>query len=149
MYFTGPVAGQAPGDAARIGARRSVSARLSSLGSGLEELTAVFCSTLERGWLKYVNVTVSDEPSPRYAKTIIKGRGDPGTLLTATMVGESAIALLLDELPPLAKKGGLLTPMTALGDNIIRRMETSGRFEITSGIVDGPDGEIEESRKTR
>jgi short subunit dehydrogenase-like uncharacterized protein len=92
---------------------------------------------------------VSDEPSPRYAKTIIKGRGDPGTLLTATMVGESAIALVLDELPPLAKGGGVLTPMTALGDNIIRRMEASGRFEVTSGIVDGPDGEIEESRKTR
>lgn len=105
--------------------------------------------TLENGYLKYVNVTVSDEPSPRYAKTIIKGRGDPGTLLTAAMVGESAIALVLDELPPLAKGGGVLTPMTALGDNIIRRMEACGRFEITSGIVDGPDGEIEESRKTR
>lgn len=65
------------------------------------------------------------------------------------MVGESAIALVLDELPPLAKGGGVLTPMTALGDNIIRRMEACGRFEIISGIVDGPDGEIEESRKTR
>ncbi|KAF8262302.1 NAD-P-binding protein [Lactarius quietus] len=97
--------------------------------------------TLEGGWLKYVNITVSDEPSPRYVKTIIKGRGDPGTLLTAAMVGESAIALVLDELPPLAKGGGVLTPMTALG--------ACGRFEITSGIVDGPDGEIEESRKTR
>lgn len=105
--------------------------------------------TLEHGRLEYVNVTVSDEPSPRYAKTIIKGRGDPGTLLTAAMVGESALALLLDELPPLAKGGGVLTPMVALGDNIIRRMEACGRFEITSGIVDGPDGEIEESRKTR
>jgi len=105
--------------------------------------------TLENGWLKYVNITVSDEPSPRYAKTTIVGRGDPGTLLSATMVGESAIALVLDELPPLAKGGGVLTPMTALGDNIIRRMEASGRFEIISGTVDGPDGEIEESRKTR
>lgn len=107
-----------------------------------------FCSTLEKGSLKYVNVTVSDEPSPRYAKTVIKGRGDPGTLLTATLVGESAIALVLDELSPLAKRGGLLTPVTALGDNIIRRMETCGRFEILSGIVNGPDGEIEESGKT-
>ena len=144
------MADQAPGDTAWIGARRSVSApvslrlALASRGSRL-----FFCSTLEHGWLKYVNVTVSDEPSPRYAKTIIKGRGDPGTLLTATLVGESAIALLLDKLPPLARKGGLLTPMTALGDNIIRRMEKCGRFELTSGIVDGPDGEIEESRKTR
>lgn len=65
------------------------------------------------------------------------------------MVGESAIALLLDELPPLAKGGGVLTPMTGLGDNIIRRMKACDRFEITSGIVDGPDGDIEENRKTR
>ena len=108
----------------------------------------IYCSTLEKGSLKYVNVTVSDEPSPRYAKTVIKGRGDPGTLLTATLVGESAIALVLDELSPLAKRGGLLTPVTALGDHIIRRMETCGRFEILSGIVNGPDGEIEESGKT-
>ena len=144
------MADQAPGDTAWIGARRSVSAP--SLFAWLWHRGAhgcFFCSTLEHGWLKYVNVTVSDEPSPRYAKTIIKGRGDPGTLLTATLVGESAIALLLDKLPPLARKGGLLTPMTALGDNIIRRMEKCGRFELTSGIVDGPDGEIEESRKTR
>ncbi|KAH9174477.1 NAD-P-binding protein [Lactarius sanguifluus] len=105
--------------------------------------------TLERGGLTFVNITASDEPSPRYAKSVIKGHGDPGTLLTAAMVGESAIALLLDELPPLAKGGGVLTPMTALGDNIIRRMKACDRFEITSGIVDGPDGDIEESRKTR
>ncbi|KAH9046788.1 NAD-P-binding protein [Lactarius hengduanensis] len=105
--------------------------------------------TLERGGLTFVNITASDEPSPRYAKSVIKGHGDPGTLLTAAMVGESAIALLLDELPPLAKGGGVLTPVTALGDNIIRRMKACERFEITSGIVDGPDGDIEESRKTR
>ncbi|KAI9465354.1 NAD-P-binding protein [Lactarius psammicola] len=105
--------------------------------------------TLERGGLTFVNVTVSDEPSPRYAKSVIKGHGDPGTLLTAALVGESALALLLDELPPLAKGGGVLTPMTGLGDNIIHRMEACGRFEITSGVVDGPDGDIDESRKTR
>ncbi len=91
---------------------------------------------------------MSDEPSPRYVKTTIKGRGDPGTLLTATLVGECAVGLLLDELPQLAKGGGVLTPMTALGDNIIRRMEACGRFEIASRIVDGPD-DVEESRKTR
>jgi hypothetical protein len=145
-FFTGPVAGQAPSDAARVGARRSVRCLLFFSLSGLEQL---LCSTLEDGWLEWVNITVSDEPSPRYAKTTIVGRGDPGTLLTATIVGESAIALVLDELPPLAKGGGVLTPMTALGDNIVRRMEASGRFDVTSGTVDGPDGEIEESRKAR
>jgi len=105
--------------------------------------------TLEQGWLEYTNVTASDEPSPRYAKTIIKARGDPGTLLTAVMVGESALALLLDKLPPLAAGGGVLTPMVAFGDNVIRRLEANERFEITTGIVNGPDDDIAESRKTR
>lgn len=94
-------------------------------------------------------MTVSDEPSPRYAKTIVKARGDPGTLLTAVLVGESALALLLDKLPPLAAGGGVLTPITAFGDNIIRRLEANERFEFTTGIVNGPDDDITESRKTR
>jgi short subunit dehydrogenase-like uncharacterized protein len=94
-------------------------------------------------------VTTSDEPSPRYAKTIIKARGDPGTLLTAVLVGESALALLFDKLPPLAAGGGVLTPISAFGDNIIRRLTANRRFEITTGIVAGPDDDTEESRKTR
>ncbi|KAI9510328.1 NAD-P-binding protein [Russula earlei] len=105
--------------------------------------------TLESGRLEYVNVTMSDEPSPRCAKTIIKARGDPGTLLTAVMVGESALALLFGELTPLAAGGGVLTPMTAFGDSIIRRLKANERFEITSGIVDSPDEEVDESRKRR
>ncbi|KAI9467378.1 NAD-P-binding protein [Lactarius psammicola] len=100
--------------------------------------------TLESGGVSFVNITVSDEPSPRYAKSTIEGRGDPGTLLTAALVGESALVLLLDELPPLARGGGVLTPMTALGDNVVRRLKACGRFEVTSGVVDGPDGDIKE-----
>jgi short subunit dehydrogenase-like uncharacterized protein len=96
-----------------------------------------------------VNVTVSDEASPRYAKTIIEARGDPGTLLTAALVGESALALLLDEPPPLAVGGGVLTPMFALGDNLIHRLEANSRFEIITGIVDSPGDDLDESRKTR
>jgi short subunit dehydrogenase-like uncharacterized protein len=98
--------------------------------------------------LKYVNVTVSDEPSPRYAKVVMKGRGDPGTLLTAVMVVESALTLLLDELPPLAARGGVLTPMTALGDSLVRRLRTNERIEIKTGLVANPDDDVEESRKT-
>lgn len=99
--------------------------------------------------MKYVNVTASDEPSPRYAKTVIRGRGDPGTQLTAIMVVESALTLLLDELPPLAAAGGVLTPMTALGDSLIQRLRANGRIEIESDLVDKPDDEIGENKKTR
>jgi short subunit dehydrogenase-like uncharacterized protein len=108
-----------------------------------------FASTLESGGMKYVNVTASDEPSPRYAKTVIKGRGDPGTLLTAVMVVESALTLLLDELPPLAAAGGVLTPMTALGDSLIHRLRANERIEIETALVDSPDDEISEDKKTR
>ncbi|KAI0289377.1 Saccharopine dehydrogenase-domain-containing protein [Russula brevipes] len=65
-----------------------------------------------------------------------------GTLLTAALVGESALALLFDKLPPLAAEGGVLTPMTAFGDSLVRRLEANARFEITSGIVDNPDDDI-------
>lgn len=99
--------------------------------------------------MKYVNVTASDEPSPRYAKTVIRGRGDPATQLTAIMVVESALTLLLDELPSLAAVGGVLTPMTALGDSLIQRLRANERIEIESGLVDNPDDEIGENRKTR
>jgi short subunit dehydrogenase-like uncharacterized protein len=99
--------------------------------------------------MKYVNVTASDEPSPRYAKTVIKGKGDPGTLLTAVMVVESAVALLMDELSPLATAGGVLTPMTALGDSLIHRLRANGRIEIETGLVNSPDDEIGEDKKTR
>jgi short subunit dehydrogenase-like uncharacterized protein len=117
--------------------------------TGVDNTNFFSASTLERGRVKYVNVTASDEPSPRYAKTVMKARGDPGTLLTAVMVVESALALLLDELPPLAAGGGVLTPMTALGDSLIRRLRANERFEIETGLVDSPDDEVEESRKTR
>jgi len=92
---------------------------------------------------------VSDEPSPRYAKTTIKGHGDPGTLLTAAFVGESALSLLFDKPSPLVAGGGVLTPMFAFGDNLIRRLEANNRFEIITGLVDSPDDDINESRKTR
>lgn len=110
---------------------------------------ALFHSTLEKGSLKLVNVTASDEPTPRYAKTIIKCCGDPGTLLTAVMVGESALSLLLDKPLPHAAGGGVLTPMFAFGDNLIHRLETNSRFQITSGTVASPGDDIDESRKTR
>ena len=114
---------------------------------GAEDANA-FPSRLEDGCLEYVNVTVSDEPLPRYVKTTIKGRGDPGTLLTAAFVGESALTLLFDGPSPRAAGGGVLTPMFALGDNLIRRLEANSRFEITTGI-DNPGDNIDENRKTR
>lgn len=61
------------------------------------------------------------------------------------MISESALAIHLDHdsLPALGRRGGVLTPMTALGDALIRRLTDTGRFTFTSGLID------EEAKKTR
>ena len=63
------------------------------------------------------------------------------------MISEAALALLLDDasLPPLARFGGVLTPATALGDVLIRRLEATGTMRFESEIVRSSD----ESKKTR
>lgn len=41
----------------------------------------------------------------------------------------------LHALPALARKGGILTPMTAFGDVLLQRLEETGRFEFSSSII--------------
>lgn len=41
----------------------------------------------------------------------------------------------LHALSPLARKGGILTPMTAFGDVLLHRLEETGRFEFSSSII--------------
>jgi short subunit dehydrogenase-like uncharacterized protein len=61
------------------------------------------------------------------------------------MITESALALLEpSELPAFARGGGVLTPVTGLGDTILARLEDSGRFTFESEIISG-----KEDRKTR
>jgi short subunit dehydrogenase-like uncharacterized protein len=59
------------------------------------------------------------------------------------MVAEAALTLLEpSELPPTG--GGLLTPVSGLGDKLLERLEASGRFSYHSEIIEGG-----ESKKTR
>ena len=64
------------------------------------------------------------------------------------MVSESALSVLLNynELPEVAKEGGILTPASALGDVLVKRLEHSGKFTFESEVLLGPG---DESRKTR
>ncbi|EIN06379.1 hypothetical protein PUNSTDRAFT_136243 [Punctularia strigosozonata HHB-11173 SS5] len=104
----------------------------------------------KKGFLELTNMTSSvptaDAPR-RWVRTTIKGQGDPGYSLTAAMISEAALALALehDKLPAMGQEGGVLTPMTALGDVLVDRFKRSGRFEIESEVIVGG----EESRKTR
>ncbi|KAI0752784.1 Saccharopine dehydrogenase-domain-containing protein [Daedaleopsis nitida] len=102
---------------------------------------------MEKGWAEVTNFTASATSAKVFAKSTMHCKGDPGYLLTASMLSESALALLLDDasLPVTAHPGGVLTPATALGDALIRRLETTGRIHFESDIV-REDGENRKDR---
>ncbi|KAF8624483.1 hypothetical protein AX17_007112 [Amanita inopinata Kibby_2008] len=107
---------------------------------------------MKQGYLIGTNLTTSASDPPTQVKSVLKLKGDPGYLLTAVMISESALSLLLPPpsadslettttysaiptLPALAQKGGVLTPMTAFGDVLICRLEDTGLFEFSSSVV--------------
>lgn len=57
--------------------------------------------------------------------------------LFTVMIAECALSLVLDadHLPAFAKRGGVLTPMTAFGDVLIGRLKASGRITIESEVI--------------
>ena len=59
------------------------------------------------------------------------------TLFTV-MISEAALALTFDtdKLPTLARTGGVLTPMSGLGNVLIERLKETGRFEFSSETFD-------------
>ncbi|KAL1659767.1 Saccharopine dehydrogenase-domain-containing protein [Schizophyllum commune] len=88
---------------------------------------------LEQGFFKITTVASSDplpDKPPVHVKSVFSGKGD-GYLLTAVTVSEAALSILLDhdKLTPLGQKGGVLTPVSALGDVLLDRLTSSGRFQ--------------------
>ena len=66
------------------------------------------------------------------------------------MMVESALSLALPpppgtQLPPLAFRGGVLTPSTAMGEVLVERLRKSGKVVVESRVVD----DSLEGRKTR
>jgi short subunit dehydrogenase-like uncharacterized protein len=62
------------------------------------------------------------------ARGIVKGQGDPGNRITVKCLCESAFVLATSNHP---KGGGVLTPVTGLGDELVGRLAAAGiRFEI-------------------
>lgn len=93
---------------------------------------------MENGSLKLTNVTesvgTSTQPKAQ-ARSVIRIQGDPGYLCTAIMLVECSIALLNpSKLTPLAQEGGVLTPVSALGDVLITRLQDTGRFTFESDV---------------
>ncbi len=88
--------------------------------------------TMDRGWFasRYVGVAADG----RRALAEVSGQGDPGNRATVTFLCEAALALACerDALPGGPARGGLLTPATAFGDVLVRRLRAAGvRLEVT------------------
>ncbi|MGE0297561.1 MAG: trans-acting enoyl reductase family protein, partial [Pseudonocardia sp.] len=80
-----------------------------------------------KGWFRSV-LDATTEGGRRYRATVA-GPGDPGYAATAVMLGESGLALALDELPD---RAGSLTPATGIGDVLIERLRAAGHtYEVT------------------
>ena len=54
------------------------------------------------------------------------------------MVSEVALSIILNKgiLPPAAQQGGVLTPVTGVGEVLVNRLKESGRWEFESHIVE-------------
>jgi len=80
--------------------------------------------TREKGHFTFDTFTVTTTGA-RYAARF-KAKGDPGYSATAVMLGESALALLLDRAALPAASGGVLTPATGIGDALADRLRATG-----------------------
>jgi short subunit dehydrogenase-like uncharacterized protein len=72
------------------------------------------------GFVIEVRATATDGTR---ATAVVEGRRDPGYGGTARMLGESALCLAEDALPP---RAGVLTPASAMGDALVRRLRAVG-----------------------
>ncbi|MGX6608395.1 saccharopine dehydrogenase family protein [Micromonosporaceae bacterium Da 78-11] len=72
-----------------------------------------------------VDIFTTTTTGARY-KSRVKAQGDPGYAATAVMLGESALALVLDRDSLPASPGGVLTPATGIGDALVDRLRTAG-----------------------
>lgn len=78
----------------------------------------------EKGWFR---VRFVGEGGGRRVVVDVKG-GDPGYGETAKMLAESGLALAFDTLPP---RAGQLTPVAAMGDALLERLQRAGiSFEV-------------------
>ncbi|KAJ6497433.1 Saccharopine dehydrogenase-domain-containing protein [Mycena sanguinolenta] len=98
-------------------------------------------SVRNNGFMKVTNITTaipSPGAAPLQVKSVMVGKGDPGYKLTSVLISEAALSLALtsrDALPPIGRRGGVLTPATALGDVLVDRLAASGEVTFESKIV--------------
>jgi short subunit dehydrogenase-like uncharacterized protein len=109
--------------------RGLLASRLPQPGDGPDE------DKRESGFFRHL--LVAEGPSGRLVGRVI-GHKDPGYAATAIMLGQSALCLAFDqdESPDCA---GVLTPATALGPALLRRLRDEG---MTWSVEDWPEGAV-------
>lgn len=134
------------------GSMAGLRARGILLALGLFQLT--MRSSVGRGFLKALAPSPGHGPSEKSmddgffkcelvgiatgggkVRGVISDKGDPGNRATVKFLCESALALALnfDALPGGPRRGGILTPATALGDVLAGRLRKAGmKIEIAS-----------------
>ncbi|MCK9250061.1 MAG: saccharopine dehydrogenase NADP-binding domain-containing protein [Solirubrobacteraceae bacterium] len=104
---------------AQLPPTRALLLRLKSAGDGPSE---------ERRARSWFTVTFVGEGGGKRVVTRVSG-GDPGYTETAKMLGETGLALALDDDAP--KVAGQVTTAQALGDQLLRRLQRAGMsFEV-------------------
>jgi short subunit dehydrogenase-like uncharacterized protein len=80
------------------------------------------------GYFK-IDVDTTTSSGARYVCRI-HGSGDPGYAATAVMLGQSALCLALDG-DDLPDRSGVLTPATAMGQALVKRLRAAGQsYEV-------------------
>ena len=87
---------------------------------------------MDHGWFRSEHVAIGENGAQ--VRGTIFHRGDPSNRATVRFVCESALGLALerDALPGGPGRGGVLTPATALGAVLVRRLQKAG-VEISVG----------------
>ena len=100
--------------------RRAIEPILPKPGTGPSE------AAMQNGWFRCD--VVGHGAANATARATIRDTGDPGNVATTKFVCESALALALEHeaLPGGSARGGVLTPATALGDVLVRRLRSAG-----------------------
>jgi short subunit dehydrogenase-like uncharacterized protein len=82
----------------------------------------------ERGFFR-IEIHARTSSGARYVCRVAAD-GDPGYKATAVMLGESSLCLALDA-EQLPRRAGVLTPATAIGDELVLRLRRAGQtFEV-------------------
>ena len=81
---------------------------------------------MDQGWFRSDHLATGKDGAQ--VRASIFHQGDPSNRATVRFVCEGALCLALerDELPGGRERGGILTPATALGEVLVRRLRQSG-----------------------